>query len=115
MTTVALIARTPFRGNDETQRLVDSRCMAHRTFVNSAAHAAPWLHRLHLRLRSMRADAQQTHRLPLLRLAGAVLVALLALGTASGLLASVGVDPKAESAGFHGAAANDTVVPARSR
>jgi hypothetical protein len=89
--------------------------MAHRTFVHSAAHAAPWLHRLHLRLRSLRADAQRTHRLPLLRLAGAVLVALLALGTASGLLASVGADPKAESAGFHGAAANDTVVTARGR
>jgi hypothetical protein len=35
----------------------------------------------------MRADVRQMNRLPLLRLAGAVLVALLALATASGLIA----------------------------
>jgi hypothetical protein len=65
--------------------------MAHRTFIPSAAHAPQWLHRLHVQLRWLRADVRQMNRLPLplLRLAGAVLVALLALGTASGLIAPV--------------------------
>jgi hypothetical protein len=63
--------------------------MAHRTFIPSAAQAPQWLHRLHVQLRWLRADVRQMNRLPLLRLAGAVLVALLALGTASGLIAPV--------------------------
>lgn len=63
--------------------------MAHRTFIPSAAHAPQWWHRLHVQLRWLRADVRQMNRLPLLRLAGAVLVALLALGTASGLIAPV--------------------------
>ncbi len=62
--------------------------MAHRTFITTAAHTPQWLHRLHVQLRWMRADAQHLSRLPLLRLAAAVFVALLALGTASGLIAS---------------------------
>jgi hypothetical protein len=60
--------------------------MAHRTFITAAAHSPQWLHRLHVQLRWMRADVQQMNRLPLLRLAAAVLVALLALATASGLI-----------------------------
>ena len=63
--------------------------MAHRTFITSQAHATQWmdrLHRLHVHLRWARADWRQMNRLPLLRLAGAVLVALLALATASGLI-----------------------------
>ncbi len=59
--------------------------MAHRTFIATSASSPHWWHRLHEQLRWMRADAQQTSRLPLLRLAAAVLVALLALATASGL------------------------------
>jgi hypothetical protein len=62
--------------------------MAHRSLISTAAHAPQWLHRLHVQLRWMRADDRQMNRLPLLRLAGAVLVALLALATASGLIAS---------------------------
>jgi hypothetical protein len=61
--------------------------MAHRTFITPEAHSPQWLHRLHVQLRWMRADVRQMNRLPLLRLAGAVLVALLALATASGLIA----------------------------
>ncbi len=63
--------------------------MAHRTFITPTAHAPQWLHRLHVQLRWLRADVRQMDRLPLLRLAGAVLVALLALATASGLIANV--------------------------
>ena len=88
MTPWALVARTPFRGNDETGPLADSRSMAQRSFTTAAAHAPQWMHRLHVQLRWARADLQQTSRLPLLRLTAAVLVALLALATASGLLAS---------------------------
>jgi hypothetical protein len=62
--------------------------MAHRTFLTAESPGPHWLHRLHVQLRWMRADVRQTSRLPLLRLACAVLVALLALGTASGLIAS---------------------------
>jgi hypothetical protein len=62
--------------------------MAQRSFITAAAHAPHWWHRLHVQLHWVRADLQQTNRLPLLRLAAAVLVALLALATASGLLAS---------------------------
>jgi hypothetical protein len=60
--------------------------MTHRTFIADAAHSPNLWHRLHLQLRWMRADVQQTTHLPLLRLAAAVLVALLALATASGLI-----------------------------
>ncbi len=60
--------------------------MAHRSFVPPAATAPQWLRRLQVQLRWMRADVRQTNRLPLLRLAGAVLVALLALAMASGLV-----------------------------
>jgi hypothetical protein len=59
--------------------------MAHRTFIALSPSSSQWLHRLHAQLRWTRADAQQTGSLPLLRLAAAVLVALLALATASGL------------------------------
>jgi hypothetical protein len=59
--------------------------MAHRTFIAAAPSSPHWWYRLYVQLRWMRADAQQTSRLPLLRLAAAVLVALLALATASGL------------------------------
>ena len=62
--------------------------MAHRTFIPTSACSPHWWHRLHEQLRWMRADAQHLSRLPLLRLAAAVFVALLALGTASGLIAS---------------------------
>lgn len=61
--------------------------MAHRTFITSEAHSPQWLRRLHVQLRWVRADSSHANRLPLLRLTGAVLVALLALATASGLLA----------------------------
>ena len=61
--------------------------MAHRTFISSEAHATQWLHRLYVHLRWARVDWRQMNRVPLLRLAGAVLVALLALATASGLIA----------------------------
>jgi hypothetical protein len=61
--------------------------MAQRTVTTSEAPALQWLRRLHVQLRWVRADARQMNRLPLLRLAGAVLVALLALATASGLIA----------------------------
>jgi hypothetical protein len=60
--------------------------MTHRTFIADAAHSPPWWHRLQLQWRWMRADVQQMDRVPLLRLAAAVLVALLALATASGLV-----------------------------
>ena len=82
----ALFAHTPFRGNDETPCLADSQPMAHRTFIAAAAPSPHWRHRLHVQLRWMRTDVQQMNRLPLLRLAAAVLVALLALATASGLI-----------------------------
>lgn len=61
--------------------------MAYRSFISTAGHAPQWLHRLHVHLRWMRTGAGQMNRLPLLRLAGAVLVALLALAAASGLIA----------------------------
>lgn len=61
--------------------------MAHRSFVPPAAPAPQWLRRVHVQFRSVRADVRQMNRLPLLRLAGAVLVALLALAIASGLIA----------------------------
>jgi hypothetical protein len=77
---------SPFRGNDETPSLADSRFMAHRTFITTALHSPHWWHRLHVQWRWMRVDVQQMGRLPLLRLAAAVLVALLALATASGLV-----------------------------
>ena len=67
--------------------MADSSLMAHRTFITTATPASHWWHRLHVQWRWMRADAQQMGRLPLLRLAAAVLVALLALATASGLIA----------------------------
>jgi hypothetical protein len=86
MTPLAAFAHTPFRGNDETQRLVDSPFMAQRTFITSDNHLPPWLRRLHVQLRWARDDAQHIDRLPLLRLAAAVLVALLALATAGGLI-----------------------------
>jgi hypothetical protein len=63
--------------------------MTHRTFTAHAAPSSHWWHRLHahyLQLRWARADVPQMNRLPLLRLAAAVLVALLALATASGLV-----------------------------
>jgi hypothetical protein len=64
--------------------------MAHRTYITSEAQATQWLERLYVHWRAVRADflndGQQTSRLPLLRLAGAVLVAVLALATASGLI-----------------------------
>jgi hypothetical protein len=82
----AAFAHTPFRGNDDAGRLADSEHMAHRTFFATEAHATQWLHRLHVHLRWARADFRQTNHLPLLRLAGAVLLALLALATASGLI-----------------------------
>ncbi len=62
--------------------------MAHRTDISAALHWPHWLHRLHVQLREVRAETQHVLRLPLLRLAAAVLLALLALGTASGLIAS---------------------------
>ena len=62
--------------------------MAHRTVIAATSHAPHWWQRLHVQLRSSRADAQQMNRLPLLRLAAAVLLALLALATASGLIGS---------------------------
>jgi hypothetical protein len=60
--------------------------MTHRTFIADAAHSPHWWHRLHAQWRSMRANVQQVDRLPLLRLAAAVLVTLVALATASGLV-----------------------------
>ena len=83
---MGLGAHTLFRGNDETSRLADSLLMTHRTFIADAAHPPHWWHRLQVQWRWMRADVQQMDRLPLLRLAAAVLVALLALATASGLV-----------------------------
>ena len=62
--------------------------MAHRNVIAAATQGPHWWQRLHLQLRSRQADAQQMNRLPLLRLAAAVLVALLALATASGLIGS---------------------------
>ncbi len=62
--------------------------MTHRTFIADTAHSPHWWHRLHVQWRWMRADVQQMDRLPLLRLAAAVLVALLALATASGLISA---------------------------
>jgi hypothetical protein len=61
--------------------------MTHRTLIADATHSPHWWHRLHVQWRWMRANAQQMDRLPLLRLAAAVLVTLLALATASGLIA----------------------------
>ena len=89
MTNDAVVAtfHTPFRGNDETRWLADSQLMAPRTFLTAETHLPQWLHRLHVQLRWVRAEARQMNRLPLLRLTGAVLVALLALATASGLIA----------------------------
>jgi hypothetical protein len=84
--TSVLFAHTPFRGNDEPSRLADSLLMAHRTFITTAPHSPHWWHRLHVQWRWMRTDVQHMNRLPLLRLAAAVLVALLALATASGLI-----------------------------
>ena len=84
---VSATFHTPFRGNDETRWLADSQLMAPRTFLTSETHSPQWLHRLHVQLRWVRAEARQMNRLPLLRLTGAVLVALLALATASGLIA----------------------------
>ena len=86
--TLQALSHTPFRGNDESHGFADSAPMAHRTFTTDAAHWPHWLHRLHVQWRWMRADERQTNRLPLLRLAGAVLVALLALATAGGLVAA---------------------------
>jgi hypothetical protein len=60
--------------------------MSPRTFLPRDAHAPQWLRRLQAQLRWARADAPEMNRLPLLRLAGAVLVALLALAAASGLI-----------------------------
>jgi hypothetical protein len=60
--------------------------MSQRTFFSRDAHSPRWLRRLQAQLRWARADAPEMNRLPLLRLAGAVLVALLALATASGLI-----------------------------
>ena len=60
--------------------------MAQRTFITSETPSPQWLHRLHVQLRWVRTEARHMNRLPLLRLAGAVLVALLALATASGLV-----------------------------
>ena len=80
----AAFAHTPFRGNDETPQRTDSLLMAHHTFITAAARLPQWLHRLQVQLRWMRADTM--NRLPLLRLAAAVLVALLALATASGVI-----------------------------
>jgi hypothetical protein len=62
--------------------------MTHRTLIADATHSHHWWHRLHAQWRWMRANAQQMDRLPLLRLAAAVLVTLLALATASGLIAA---------------------------
>jgi hypothetical protein len=52
--------------------------MAHRTTLTR--------HRLHEQWRWIRHDLQRGDGLPLLRLAAAVLVALMALATASGLI-----------------------------
>jgi hypothetical protein len=60
--------------------------MSQRTFLSPDAHSPQWLRRLQVQLRGARADAPEMNRLPLLRLAGAVLVALLALAAASGLI-----------------------------
>lgn len=86
--TLQALLHTPFRGNDESHGLADSAPMAHRTLISDAAHWPQWLHRLHVQWRQVRTDERQTNRLPLLRLAGAVLVALLALATAGGLVAA---------------------------
>jgi hypothetical protein len=63
--------------------------MAHRSLITPEAHSPQRPHRLHVQLRWMRADARQMSRLPLLRLAGAVLLALAALAAASGLITSL--------------------------
>jgi len=62
--------------------------MTPRLFITTEAHLPQWLRRLHVRLHWLRVDSRRTDRLPMLRLAGAVLVALLALATASGLIAA---------------------------
>ena len=61
--------------------------MAQRSLAPPAAPASQWLRRLQVQLRTVHAELQQMDRLPLLRLAAAVLVALLALAAASGLIA----------------------------
>jgi hypothetical protein len=62
--------------------------MTPRTHSSPESNVPLWLHRLYLQFRWALADVMSPHRLPLLRLVGAVLVALLALGTASGLINS---------------------------
>jgi hypothetical protein len=64
--------------------------MMQRTYFPSIANRPSLLLRVQEHLQRARADDgfERASRLPLLRLAAAVLVALLALGTASGLIAA---------------------------
>ncbi len=82
------MAHTLFRGNDAAPCLTDSHFMTPRSHLSPASNAPLWLHRLHLQFRWALTDVLGPHRLPLFRLVAAVLVALLALGTASGLISS---------------------------
>jgi hypothetical protein len=85
---VAVSAHTLFSGNDETRSLTDSHVMTPHPLFAPEVNAPPWLPRLLMQLHRARDDFERHSRLPLLRLAAAVLLALLALGTAGGLIAT---------------------------